>query len=69
MKLNAGLVGTRLKDYQTSVSWRETTNYAAAVQDDNPRYFDDRGSGGNRIPPHVCSGRYLACFEPVGHLH
>ena len=46
MKLNAGLVGTRLKDYQTSVSWRETTNYAAAVQDDNPRYFDDREAAG-----------------------
>ena len=46
MKLNAGLVGTRLKKYQTKINWRETTNYAAAVQDNNPKYFDDRGAEG-----------------------
>ncbi|MDF1590404.1 MAG: MaoC/PaaZ C-terminal domain-containing protein [Desulfobacterales bacterium] len=43
MKLNAGLVGTLLKDYQAKINRREITNYAAAVQDNNPRYFDDRG--------------------------
>jgi len=46
MKLNSGLVGTRLKNYQTKISWRETTNHAAAVQDNNPRYFDDREEAG-----------------------
>ncbi|MCP4371639.1 MAG: hypothetical protein GY797_26490 [Deltaproteobacteria bacterium] len=42
MKLNANLVGTPLKNYQTKINWRETTNYAAAIQDNNPKYFDDR---------------------------
>ena len=46
MKLNANLVGTRLKNYQTTINWRETTNYAAAVQDNNPKYFDDRKETG-----------------------
>ena len=42
MNLNTSLVGTPLKNYQTKINWRETTNYAAAVQDNNPKYFDDR---------------------------
>jgi len=42
MKINADLVGTPLKNYQTKITWRETTNYAAAIQDNNPKYFDDR---------------------------
>ena len=41
MKLNTDLVGTPLKAYQTEVNWRETTNYAAAIQDNNPKYFND----------------------------
>jgi hypothetical protein len=46
MKLDAGLVGTPLKDYQTKINWRDTTNYAAAVEDNNPKYFDDREKQG-----------------------
>jgi acyl dehydratase len=46
MKLNADLVGTPLKNYQTKITWRETTNYAAAIQDNNPKYFDDRQEQG-----------------------
>ena len=46
MKLNADLVGTPLKNYQAKINWRETTNYAAAVQDNNPKYFDDREAEG-----------------------
>ncbi len=41
MKINPGLVGTPLKNYQTKITWRETTNYAAAIEDNNPKYFDD----------------------------
>jgi acyl dehydratase len=41
MNLETSLVGTPLKNYQTEIDWRKTTNYAAAVQDNNPRYFDD----------------------------
>jgi len=43
MKLNSDLVGTPLKNYQTEINWRQTTNYAAAVQDNNPKYFNDLG--------------------------
>ena len=46
MKLNADLVGTPLKNYKTKITWRETTNYAAAIQDNNPKYFDDRQEDG-----------------------
>lgn len=46
MKLDAGFVGTPLKSYRTTVKWRDTTNYAAAVQDNNPKYFDDRQKQG-----------------------
>ncbi|MDY6790032.1 MAG: MaoC/PaaZ C-terminal domain-containing protein [Thermodesulfobacteriota bacterium] len=41
MEINPNLVGTPLKNYQTKINWQETTNYAAAIQDNNPKYFDD----------------------------
>jgi len=41
LKLNTELVGTPLNPYQTEINWRETTNYAAAIQDNNPIYFND----------------------------
>lgn len=34
-------MGTPLNPYQTEINWRETTNYAAAIQDNNPIYFND----------------------------
>ena len=43
MKLNSDLVGIPLKNYQTEINWRQTTNYAAAIQDNNPKYFNDLG--------------------------
>jgi acyl dehydratase len=46
MELNADLLGTSLKNYETKINWRETTNYAAAVQDNNPKYFDDEEEAG-----------------------
>ncbi len=44
MELNADLVGTLLKPYQTKITSRQITNYAAAIKDNNPEYFDDRKS-------------------------
>lgn len=41
MQINSELVGLKLKEYTTEVDWRQTTNYAAAVRDPNPRYFND----------------------------
>ncbi len=46
MKIDPILVGTPLKNYQTKINWRQTTNYAAAIQDNNPKYFDDRQEDG-----------------------
>ncbi|MCP4022947.1 MAG: MaoC family dehydratase, partial [Desulfobacteraceae bacterium] len=46
MQLSTDLVGTLLKPHQTKITSRQTTNYAAAIQDNNPVYFDDRAKQG-----------------------
>lgn len=46
MELSSEFVGTRLKSRQTKVDWRATTNYAAAISDHNPAYFDDNAPAG-----------------------
>jgi len=46
MQLSTDLVGTLLKPYQTKIKSRQTTNYATAIQDNNPVYFDDRKKDG-----------------------
>jgi acyl dehydratase len=51
IRLSSDLVGTALKPYHREVTWRETMNYAAAVGDDNPWYFDDERDGGIVAPP------------------
>lgn len=51
MELSPDLVGITLKPYQREITWREAMNYAAAVGDDNPRYFDDERDGGIVAPP------------------
>ena len=51
MIISSKLVGTRLKAYHTDISWRHTMNYAAAVGDNNPCYFDDERDQGILVPP------------------
>ena len=51
MELDAHFAGTPLKPYQTRIDWRHTMNYAAAVGDANPVYFDDEGDHGIMAPP------------------
>ena len=46
MELSSSFVGTSLGPYYAEVSWRHLMNYAAAIHDDNPLYFDDRGKEG-----------------------
>jgi acyl dehydratase len=41
MKLDSGLAGTRLTPHNARITWRDTTNFAAAIKDGNPLYFDD----------------------------
>jgi len=41
MKVSSHFVGIQFKPYQTTISQRGTMNYAAALNDNNPAYFDD----------------------------
>lgn len=54
MELSSNLAGSLLKEYRKDVSWRETMNYAAAVNDNNPRYFDDERTDGIIAHPMFC---------------
>lgn len=51
MEISSDFVGTPLKPYQAAVHWRDTMNYAAAIKDDNPHYFDDERQEGIIGPP------------------
>jgi len=51
VKIGSDIVGIRLREYKTRVSWRQTTNYAAATGDMNPCYVDDLREGGIIAPP------------------
>ncbi|VEN75419.1 conserved hypothetical protein [Candidatus Desulfarcum epimagneticum] len=46
MKLDPHLAGAVLEPFFMKTGWRETMNYAAAVFDDNPFYFDDEKQDG-----------------------
>lgn len=46
MQIDSTHVGTRLAPHRSTVDWRWTTNYAAALGDANPCYFDDTRSEG-----------------------
>jgi len=46
VQIDSTHVGTTLKPYRTVVDWRRTTNFAAALGDANPVYFDDTRFGG-----------------------
>ena len=50
MKLDSHFVGTPLKPYQKTIHWRDTMNYAAAVDDPNDAYFDDMARGITALP-------------------
>ncbi len=51
MKISSKFFGCSLKEYSTVVNWRDTMNYAAAVNDNNPRYFNDEQESGIVAPP------------------
>ncbi len=54
MKIESRFVETALRSFVCDIGWRETMNYAAAVQDENPRYFDDQRPDGIVAPPMFC---------------
>ncbi|MBN1664861.1 MAG: MaoC family dehydratase N-terminal domain-containing protein [Deltaproteobacteria bacterium] len=51
MKLSSGFAGSTLKEYDCAVSTRWIMNYAAAIGDPNPRYFNDERQEGIVAPP------------------
>ena len=51
MKIETKYVGTPLRDYNVKINWRNTMNYAASLQDNNPYYFDDERKEGIVAPP------------------
>jgi acyl dehydratase len=51
MQIDPAFVGTCLKEYRCTIGRRQSMNYAAAVQDRNPWYFDDEREGGVIAPP------------------
>jgi acyl dehydratase len=51
MELDPALVGAPIAAITREVSARQIMNFAAAVSDMNPRYFDDTRSGGIQAPP------------------
>jgi acyl dehydratase len=51
MELTSDYAGTPLKAYTCRISARQTMNYAAAVGDANPMYFDDERQGSIIAPP------------------
>ncbi|MBW1792573.1 MAG: MaoC family dehydratase N-terminal domain-containing protein, partial [Deltaproteobacteria bacterium] len=51
MQISQDLVGSPLRPYCIEVSWRNTMNYAAAIDDHNPHYFDDERESGVVAPP------------------
>jgi hypothetical protein len=46
MKLNSQFVGTFFKTHLAKIRWRDTMNYAAAIDDNNPLYLDDKRDEG-----------------------
>ena len=54
MKIETKYVNTPLKDYHAKIHWRNTMNFAACLQDNNPYYFDDEREAGVVAPPMFC---------------
>jgi acyl dehydratase len=55
MELSSRFAGTTLRSRTVTVNWRDIMNYAAAVGDNNPLYFDDTRESGIISPPMFCA--------------
>lgn len=51
MEISPEIVGFEVPERKHRIHWRETTNFAAAIGDTNPRYLDDTVKGGLVAPP------------------
>jgi acyl dehydratase len=66
MQLESHFAGTPLKPYGTRVDQRRTMNYAAAVSDLNPVYFDDERPQGIMAPPMFSTAVTWPILEHIG---
>jgi len=51
MEISSTILGAAIAGRETTVAWRNTTNYAASLGDGNVRYFDDTREKGLVAPP------------------
>ena len=51
MKMTSAFVGAALKEYTCIITTRRIMNYAAAIGDTSPFYFNDERPGGIIAPP------------------
>ena len=51
MNISSKFVGVPFKEFRCVVNWRDTMNYAAAIDDNNARYFNDEQISGIVAPP------------------
>jgi acyl dehydratase len=54
MELDPSVVGISLRPFHAKVKWRHLMNYAAAIHDENPIYFDDENDRGLIAHPMFC---------------
>lgn len=66
MKISSAFTGSLLREHRVTVQWRDTMNYAAAVRDDNPLFFDDEGPAGIIAPPMFCVALTWPVSENLG---
>jgi acyl dehydratase len=55
MRIDSSFAGTPLREFRTKASWRQTMNYAAAVNGSCQAYFDDERPGGIIAHPMNCA--------------
>jgi acyl dehydratase len=51
VEIDSSMQGTRLEPLAATIEWRRMKNYAAAIDDNNPVYFDDLRAEGVRAHP------------------
>ena len=51
MEISSDFVGTPLREHVAEITWRDMMNYAAAIDDPNPRYLDDERPDGVMAHP------------------
>jgi len=66
MEISSRFVGAPLKPMETQITWRQTTNYAAALGDATPRYLDDERQEGIVAPPMFCVAVTWPISERIG---